>query len=115
LSTLQTDSSRRGQDLWDTDEIVGGGGEHEEPLDQGAAAVTGLAQRADGVHPADPGHQLNNYLMRTYDKAGTARPGAGPSLENLRGSCRRGCFNHRAGAADMATEATVSSRGVPAR
>jgi hypothetical protein len=27
LSTLQTDSSRRGQDLWDTDEIVGGGGE----------------------------------------------------------------------------------------
>jgi hypothetical protein len=26
LSTLQTDSSRRDQDLWDADEIVGGGG-----------------------------------------------------------------------------------------
>jgi hypothetical protein len=31
--------------------------------------------------------------MRTYDKAGMAWPGAGPSLENLCGSCRRGCFN----------------------
>jgi hypothetical protein len=26
-------SSRRGQNLGDADEIVGGGGEHEEPLD----------------------------------------------------------------------------------
>jgi hypothetical protein len=30
---------------------------------------------------------------RTYDKEGIARPGAGSGLENLRGPCRRGCFD----------------------
>src|SRR6202008_1963153 len=42
--TLQTDSSRCCQHLRNTNEIVGRGGEHEEPLDQAAAGMPGLAR-----------------------------------------------------------------------
>src|SRR5260221_87562 len=52
-SMLQTDSSRCGQQFRDADEIVGGGGEDEEPFDQPAAAMTGLAQPGDGLDPAE--------------------------------------------------------------
>jgi len=50
---LRTVSSRCRQKLRDANEILGGGGEHEEPLDQAAAAMAGLAQAADRLHPAE--------------------------------------------------------------
>src|SRR5665647_3837115 len=50
---LQTESSRCGQNLGNADEIVGGCGKDEKPLDQIAPAVTGLAQTADGLHPTE--------------------------------------------------------------
>src|SRR6516162_4242949 len=50
---LQTDSSRRGQQLWDANEVVGCGGEHEEPLDQAATAMPRLAQAADRLDPPE--------------------------------------------------------------
>src|ERR1700757_2587286 len=53
FSMLQTDSSRRGQQLWDANEIVGCGGEHEEPLDQAATAMPRLAQAADRLDPPE--------------------------------------------------------------
>src|SRR5712671_7299697 len=52
-STLQTDSSRCGQNLRDANEIVGGGGKDKKPLDQLPPAMTGLTQTADGLHPAE--------------------------------------------------------------
>jgi IS66 C-terminal element len=49
-------------------------------------------------------------MARTYSNETTmAGPGTRPGLENLRGSCRRGCFNRRTGAAVLATEAEVRS------
>src|ERR1700741_1853055 len=51
--SLQTDSSRCCQHLRNTNEIVGRGGEHEEPLDQAAATMSGLAQSTDGLHPSE--------------------------------------------------------------
>src|SRR5246500_1581698 len=51
--TLQTDSSRCYQHLRNTNEIVGRGGEHEEPLDQAAATMPGLAQTADRLDPPE--------------------------------------------------------------
>src|SRR5436305_2791774 len=50
--TLQTDSSRCCQHPRNAHEIVGCGGEHEEPLDQAAATMPGLAQTADRLDPA---------------------------------------------------------------
>ena len=50
FSTLQADSSYR-QKFWDADEVVGGSSEYEEPLDQAAAAMPGLAQTPDLIHP----------------------------------------------------------------
>src|SRR3990172_7278099 len=52
FSLLQADSPCR-QQLGDADQVVGGGGEDEEPFDQAAAAMTGLAQAADGLDPAE--------------------------------------------------------------
>jgi hypothetical protein len=52
-SVLQTDSCCCGQKLWNSNEIVGGCGENEEPLDQSAAAMAGLAQAADSLNPAE--------------------------------------------------------------
>jgi len=52
-STGQTDSSRCGQNFRDANEIVGGRGQHEEPFDQAASAMSGLAQAADRLHPAE--------------------------------------------------------------
>src|SRR6201987_1104863 len=51
--TLQTNSSRCCQHLRNTNEIVGRGGEHEEPLDQAAATMPGLAQTADRLDPPE--------------------------------------------------------------
>src|ERR1700758_4048022 len=51
--TLQTDSSRCCQHLRNTSEVVGCGGEHEEPLDQAAATMPGLAQTADRLDPPE--------------------------------------------------------------
>ena len=50
---LQTDSSCFSQDFRNANEIVGGGGQHEEPFHQLAAAVPGLAQATDRLHPAE--------------------------------------------------------------
>src|ERR1700745_1774733 len=52
FSTLQADSSYR-QKFWDADEVVGGSSEHEEPLDQAAAAMPGLAQTPDRLDPPE--------------------------------------------------------------
>jgi hypothetical protein len=51
--TLQTDSSRCYQHLRNTNKIVGCSGEHEEPLDQAAAAMPGFAQTADRLDPPE--------------------------------------------------------------
>src|SRR5882724_3521788 len=51
-STLQTDSSRCGQKLGDANEIVGDSSQDEEPFHQAAPTMPGLAQTADGLHPA---------------------------------------------------------------
>src|ERR1700751_6230407 len=51
--TLRTDSSPCCQHLRNTNEIVGRGGEHEEPLDQAAATMSGLAQTADRLDPPE--------------------------------------------------------------
>src|SRR5208282_6684955 len=53
FSALQTDSSRRGQKLGDANEIVGGCSQDEEPFHQVAPAMSGLAQAADGLDPAE--------------------------------------------------------------
>ena len=54
FSILRTDSSRRRRlQLGNTNEIVGGSGKDEEPLDQASTAMTRLAQRADCLHPAE--------------------------------------------------------------
>src|SRR5215207_5740114 len=53
FSVLQTDSSRGGEDFGDADEIICGGREYEEPSDPIAAAMTCLAQRADGLDPTE--------------------------------------------------------------
>ena len=50
-STHQTDSSRCGQQLRDANEIVGDGGQDEEPFNQAAPTMPGLAQTANGLHP----------------------------------------------------------------
>src|SRR6516162_10815271 len=52
-SSLQTDSSRCCNQLGDANQIVGRRGENEEPLHQGATAMAGLAQSADGLHPSE--------------------------------------------------------------
>src|SRR5580700_11476154 len=52
-STLQTDSSRRSQNLRDADHIIGGCGEYEEPFHQVAPAMAGLAQAPGGLDPAE--------------------------------------------------------------
>src|SRR5476649_2343912 len=51
-SALQTDSSRCGEQLRDANEIVSGSSEDEEPFHQAAPTIPGLAQTADGLHPA---------------------------------------------------------------
>ena len=63
-SVLQTDSSRGGDNFRDADEIAGRSGQDEEPFDQAAAAMTGLAQAADGL---DPSERLLDLL--TLDRA----------------------------------------------
>src|SRR5947209_17043867 len=52
-STLQTDSSRFRQDLWNANEIVGGSGQDKEPFDQGPSAMACLAQTSNGLDPAE--------------------------------------------------------------
>jgi hypothetical protein len=52
-STLPADSCCCGQELWDSNKIVGDRGENEEPLNQPAAAMAGLAQAADGLDPSE--------------------------------------------------------------
>src|SRR3984893_14128793 len=51
-SALQTDSSRCGEQLGDANEIVSGSSEDEEPFHQAAPTMPGLAETADGLHPA---------------------------------------------------------------
>src|SRR3972149_4671144 len=53
FSRLRTDSSCRCEDFRDADQVVGSGGEREEPIDQRAAAMAGLAQAAHGLDPAE--------------------------------------------------------------
>src|SRR5690349_17428401 len=52
FSALQADSSYH-QKFWDADEVVCGSSEHEEPLDQAAAAMPRLAQTADRFDPPE--------------------------------------------------------------
>src|SRR4030088_2030288 len=52
-SRLQTDSSCVCKDFWNANKIVGRCGEDEEPFDQASAAVAGLAQAPDGLHPTE--------------------------------------------------------------
>ena len=49
---LRTDSSRNRQNFADASEIVGSRGEHEEPFDQLAPAVSCLAHDPYRLHPA---------------------------------------------------------------
>src|SRR5258705_7575034 len=51
--TLQTDSSRCYQHLPTTNEIVGCGGEHVEPLYQAAATIPGPAQTSNRLDPPE--------------------------------------------------------------
>src|SRR5260370_33682593 len=51
-SAPQTDSSRCGEQLGDANEIVSGSSEDEEPFHQAAPTMPGLAEPADGLHPA---------------------------------------------------------------
>src|SRR5262249_57208963 len=51
-SQLRTDSSRSRQDVADANEIVGRRGEHEEPFDKLAPAVSCLAHHPHRLHPA---------------------------------------------------------------
>src|SRR5258708_794694 len=53
FAILRTESSRRRQNFWNANKIVGSCGEDEEPFDQVSAAVAGLAQAADGLHPTE--------------------------------------------------------------
>src|SRR5271154_1478253 len=53
FSVLRADSSRRRQNLRDANEVVGCSGEHEEPLDQTATAMSSLAQTADRLDPPE--------------------------------------------------------------
>src|SRR5271165_2430134 len=53
FSLLRAESSCRRQNFGYADQIVGSGCEHEEPFDQGATAMPGLAQAADGLDPAE--------------------------------------------------------------
>src|SRR5579864_1206951 len=50
---VQSDSSGCCQNFGDSNEIVGDGGQHEEPLDQATAAMPRFAQTADGLDPAE--------------------------------------------------------------
>jgi hypothetical protein len=52
-SMLRTVSCCCSQKLWNSDEIVGGRGEDEEPRDQPATAMAGLTQAADGLDPPE--------------------------------------------------------------
>ena len=52
-SSLQTESSRRNQELWNAHEIIGGGGQHEQPFDQCSPAMSGFTQAAHSLHPAE--------------------------------------------------------------
>lgn len=51
--TPQTDSSRCSQKFWDANEIVGRCAQDEEPFHQIAPAMSGLAQTADRLDPAE--------------------------------------------------------------
>src|SRR5262245_7355185 len=51
--TRQADSSRCRQKLGNANEVVGGSGEDEEPFDQVATTMAGLAKAADGLHPPE--------------------------------------------------------------
>src|ERR1043166_5626952 len=53
FSTLQADSPYRRQKFWDADEVVCSSSEHEEPLDQPAAAMPGLAQTPHRLDPPE--------------------------------------------------------------
>src|ERR1051326_2702350 len=50
-SMLQIDSPRCRQNFGNANEIVGGGGEDEEPFDQRPSAMAGLAQPTDRLDP----------------------------------------------------------------
>src|SRR5215467_1436912 len=51
--TLEADSSRGCQNRGDANEIVSGRREDEEPFDQGAATVPGLAEATNGFEPTE--------------------------------------------------------------
>src|SRR5215475_13170550 len=53
FSSLQTDSSRCRHQFGQTNQIVGGCGENEEPVHQGATAVARLTHPANGLDPAE--------------------------------------------------------------
>ena len=50
FSVLQTDSSLRGEDSRNANQIISGRGENEKPLNQAATAMTSFPQTADGLH-----------------------------------------------------------------
>src|SRR5262245_31269220 len=50
---LQRNLSGCRQNLRNANEIVGGGGQDEEPFDQRPSAMAGLAQATDRLHPAE--------------------------------------------------------------
>ena len=53
LQPFQADSSRCRQDLRNANEIVGGGGQDEEPFNQCPSAMARFAQATDGLDPAE--------------------------------------------------------------
>ena len=52
IVVLRTDSCGRCQDLWDSDDVIGGGSKNKEPFYERSAAMTGLAHHANSFHPA---------------------------------------------------------------
>ena len=81
FSTLRTDSSRRrSKQFRNADEIVGGSGEDEDPLDQPPTAVSRTAQGGHCLHPAEG---LFNALA--FDLA-----------DGIAGVTGRPCINRRA-------------------
>ncbi len=53
FSILRTDSSLRGENFWNANQIISGRGEDKKPFNQVAAAMTGCPQTADRLHPSE--------------------------------------------------------------
>src|SRR5206468_916501 len=52
-SALQAVSSRCRRNFRDANEVVGSGGQHEEPFHQATATMSRLAQASDSLHPSE--------------------------------------------------------------